>query len=140
MIDDNHPAIYFEPIVQRVSLRTPAQNCNKRKLQYYDLSKTDLNPAQKVWVVNGLNGSNHNDPRWCALDISHSGDFVERYGISKQRIDHWKKRLKCGQPLFDCSGGVSALSAKERKKMASLAQQQIFLKIKRSRASSFFRL
>lgn len=116
---DCHPAAFFDPVPNRVSERVAVANSNKRKLEYYDLANTDLNMSQKTWVVNGLDGKNHDDPRWQSLDITSARDFKDRYGITKQRIQHWRKRMKFGLPLLESSGGVTALSSLEREKIAS---------------------
>ena len=45
-------------------------------------------------------------------------NFNSRYGITRQRIQHWKKRIKLGKPLLDSSGGVTAISEIESEKVA----------------------
>ena len=78
-----------------------------------------MNFVQKSWIIDGLHGRNHDDPRWCALNLDRVGNFDERYGITKQRIQHWKKRIKFGQPLFPSSGGVTALSDNQRTELSN---------------------
>jgi hypothetical protein len=123
MIDGDHPAVYFEAQHRRSSDRTRQQSGdtvnNKRKLEYFDLTYIDLSAAQKKWVVDGIDGKNSNDSRWCELNIKKVSEFKERYGIKNQRIYKWRKRIKLGKPLLESSGGVTAITDMEREKIAS---------------------
>ena len=66
-----HPAEYFEPVEYRSSSRTSALSVvGKRKNEYNDLANVDFNPTQKNWVIDGLAGKNHGDPRWVGLEIT----------------------------------------------------------------------